>query len=358
MEFWDDDGRERDTQAKGPDARAEALVASYERAGYARVAPAILQPAEPFLDLSGEDIRKRMYLTTAPGGGEFCLRPDLTIPVSRDYLASPAAGKPAGFCYLGPVFRHRSDSRRRIPAGRHRELRPSRQGGGRRRDAVARAGGDRRLRPGRARHPHRRRRAVRRAGRRARAAAGLEAAADQGFQPQDQSGAGPRPPGARRQQCAAGISGRAGGAGRLRSEGRACAGHRPVVDRRHQRGRRPLGRRDRRPLPRTVGARRQRQAAARGARADRALPRHPGRSRRGRRRTARARRRGQHDGGAGAGARSVRKPQRLPGRARHRPEARALLDRLRARLRLLHRLRVRTDRSGAHRRSAGRRRPL
>jgi ATP phosphoribosyltransferase regulatory subunit len=97
------------TQTKGPDARAEALVASYERAGYARVAPAILQPAEPFLDLSGEDIRKRMYLTTAPGGGEFCLRPDLTIPVSRDYLASSAAGNPAGYCYLGPVFRHRTD---------------------------------------------------------------------------------------------------------------------------------------------------------------------------------------------------------------------------------------------------------
>ncbi len=97
------------TTAKVSDARAEALVASYERAGYARVSPAILQPAEPFLDLSGEDIRNRMYLTSAPGGGEFCLRPDLTIPVSRDYLASPASGQPAGFCYLGPVFRHRSD---------------------------------------------------------------------------------------------------------------------------------------------------------------------------------------------------------------------------------------------------------
>jgi ATP phosphoribosyltransferase regulatory subunit len=96
-------------EAKGADARAEALVASYERAGYAKVSPAILQPAEPFLDLSGEDIRKRMYLTTAPGGGEFCLRPDLTIPVSRDYLASSGAGRPAGFCYLGPVFRHRLD---------------------------------------------------------------------------------------------------------------------------------------------------------------------------------------------------------------------------------------------------------
>ncbi|RDV04907.1 ATP phosphoribosyltransferase regulatory subunit [Undibacter mobilis] len=91
------------------DARAEALLASYERAGYAHVSPSILQPAEPFLDLSGEDIRRRMFLTTAPGGAELCLRPDLTIPVSRDYLASTQAGKPAGYCYLGPVFRHRAE---------------------------------------------------------------------------------------------------------------------------------------------------------------------------------------------------------------------------------------------------------
>jgi ATP phosphoribosyltransferase regulatory subunit len=92
------------------DKRAEALVASFERAGYTRVAPAILQPAEPFLDLSGEDIRKRMFLTTDPHGRELCLRPDLTIPVSCDYLASPAAGKAHGFCYLGKVFRHRQNA--------------------------------------------------------------------------------------------------------------------------------------------------------------------------------------------------------------------------------------------------------
>src|SRR6201984_1458498 len=85
----------------------DALIASFERAGYARVAPAILQPAEPFLDLSGEDIRRRMLLTTDPEGRELCLRPDLTIPVSRAYLASPDAGKASGFCYLGAVFRHR-----------------------------------------------------------------------------------------------------------------------------------------------------------------------------------------------------------------------------------------------------------
>ena len=53
-----------------PDPHARALVTSYERAGYVRVSPAILQPAEPFLDLSGEDIRKRMYLTADPHGRE------------------------------------------------------------------------------------------------------------------------------------------------------------------------------------------------------------------------------------------------------------------------------------------------
>jgi len=84
----------------------DALIASFERAGYRRVAPAILQPAAPFLDLSGEDIRKRMYLTTDAQDRELCLRPDLTIPVSREYLGSSEAGRPQGFCYLGPVFRH------------------------------------------------------------------------------------------------------------------------------------------------------------------------------------------------------------------------------------------------------------
>src|ERR1700741_3452859 len=93
-----------------PDPKAQALIARFERAGYARVEPAILQPAEPFLDLSGEDIRKRMYLTLDPQGRELCLRPDLTIPVSRDYLASRQAGRPAGFCYLGPVFRYRENA--------------------------------------------------------------------------------------------------------------------------------------------------------------------------------------------------------------------------------------------------------
>jgi ATP phosphoribosyltransferase regulatory subunit len=95
------------SRATGSAAWADALLQSFADAGYQLAAPAILQPAEPFLDLSGEDIRKSLYLTTDASGEELCLRPDLTIPVARDYLASAKAGQPAGFCYLGPVFRYR-----------------------------------------------------------------------------------------------------------------------------------------------------------------------------------------------------------------------------------------------------------
>ena len=91
----------------GSAAWTDALLSSFAQAGYIRAEPAILQPAEPFLDLSGEDIRKSLYLTTDPGGEELCLRPDLTIPVACDYLRSSRAGQPAGFSYLGPVFRYR-----------------------------------------------------------------------------------------------------------------------------------------------------------------------------------------------------------------------------------------------------------
>jgi ATP phosphoribosyltransferase regulatory subunit len=107
-----------DTQAvgvTGTAARAAALLSSFIQAGYIKAEPAILQPAEPFLDLSGEDIRKSLYLTSDSGGEELCLRPDLTIPVARDYLASSKAGKPAGFCYLGPVFRYRGGRSSEFP---------------------------------------------------------------------------------------------------------------------------------------------------------------------------------------------------------------------------------------------------
>ena len=179
-------------RATGSAAWADALLLSFAQAGYVRAEPAILQPAEPFLDLSGEDIRKSLYLTTDASGEELCLRPDLTIPVARDYLASGRAGQPAGFSYLGPVFRYRG--------GRPSEfLQAGIESFGRQDRAAADAEmlalaleATSAFGVQRCRNPHRRRRAVQCADRCARSLSGLAAAADQGFQPQDQPGAGYR----------------------------------------------------------------------------------------------------------------------------------------------------------------------
>ena len=92
--------------------RANGLVDLYERAGYVRAEPAVLQPADVFLELAGEDLRRHMFLTADQSGRELCLRPDLTIPVCRAYLADGAPKRAAAFCYLGPVFRDHGDSGR------------------------------------------------------------------------------------------------------------------------------------------------------------------------------------------------------------------------------------------------------
>ena len=90
-----------------PDRGTLALHCLME-AGFERVEPPVLQPASIFLDMSGEAIRGRLYLTSDASGAELCLRPDYTIPVCRAYLASPLAGAEAQFSYLGPVFRARA----------------------------------------------------------------------------------------------------------------------------------------------------------------------------------------------------------------------------------------------------------
>lgn len=83
---------------------AEELLALYARAGYERVDPPVLQPADAFLDLYGEAMRRAMFVTADEHGRELCLRPDLTLPVCRIYLADGAA-QPRDFSYLGRVFR-------------------------------------------------------------------------------------------------------------------------------------------------------------------------------------------------------------------------------------------------------------
>lgn len=83
------------------------LVARLVRAGFHRAEVAVLQPADPFLELSGEDIRRRLFLTTDEDGAELCLRPEFTIPAALAYLKSGVVGRRVDQVFFGPVFRHR-----------------------------------------------------------------------------------------------------------------------------------------------------------------------------------------------------------------------------------------------------------
>jgi ATP phosphoribosyltransferase regulatory subunit len=87
-------------------AQATTLLDLFGRSGYEQVAPSIIQPAGIFLDQIGEQLRSRTYVFTDLAGDELCLRPDLTVPVSRLYLERhPKADQPARYCYNGPAFR-------------------------------------------------------------------------------------------------------------------------------------------------------------------------------------------------------------------------------------------------------------
>jgi ATP phosphoribosyltransferase regulatory subunit len=99
------DANPRSAQAALDEGR---LLALFARRGFARVEPPVLQPLEPFLDLSGEDLRRRIFVTAEAEGRELCLRPEYTIPVSRLHLTRSDASPSAAYSYLGPVFRFRT----------------------------------------------------------------------------------------------------------------------------------------------------------------------------------------------------------------------------------------------------------
>jgi len=83
-----------------------AIMAVFERAGFEQIAPDIIQPADIFLERSGEDIRARTFVFNDPDGNELCLRPDLTVPACRFHLSHAAQPeKEARYSYLGPAFR-------------------------------------------------------------------------------------------------------------------------------------------------------------------------------------------------------------------------------------------------------------
>lgn len=99
------------------DTQADTILEIFTASGYGYVEPEILQPADIFLDRSGEDIRTRTYVFTDPDGQELCLRPDLTVPTCRYHLEHGGGSKDvARYCYRGPAFR--------FQPGGHDDLRP------------------------------------------------------------------------------------------------------------------------------------------------------------------------------------------------------------------------------------------
>jgi ATP phosphoribosyltransferase regulatory subunit len=91
------------TQKPAIRAEAERLFAAFQAAGAVPVEADLLLPAETLLDLYGEDIRARAYVTNDPLRGEMMLRPDFTVPVVQAHMRDGA--EPARYCYLGEVFR-------------------------------------------------------------------------------------------------------------------------------------------------------------------------------------------------------------------------------------------------------------
>ncbi|WP_312411853.1 ATP phosphoribosyltransferase regulatory subunit [Shinella sp.] len=87
---------------------APDLISDLEALGTERVDTPVIQPAEPFLDMAGEDLRRRIFMTESETGKSLCLRPEFTIPVCLRHIET-ATGTPRRYAYLGEVFRQRRE---------------------------------------------------------------------------------------------------------------------------------------------------------------------------------------------------------------------------------------------------------
>ncbi|CZT34322.1 ATP phosphoribosyltransferase regulatory subunit [Rhizobium sp. 9140] len=85
---------------------APDLLAAFATRRAERVHTPVIQPADPFLDMAGEDLRRRIFLTASETGTSLCLRPEFTIPVCLRHIET-ATGTPKRYAYLGEVFRQR-----------------------------------------------------------------------------------------------------------------------------------------------------------------------------------------------------------------------------------------------------------
>ena len=84
------------------EAEIARIMAVLTRDGAVRVEPPALQPSEVLLDLYGEDIRARAFVTR-DDAGEMMLRPDFTVPIVEMHMRGGTDA--ARYAYCGPVWR-------------------------------------------------------------------------------------------------------------------------------------------------------------------------------------------------------------------------------------------------------------
>lgn len=101
------------SQRSSPAQRAAAALPRtrardyFESHGARPIDTPVLQPAAPYIDRLGEEMRRRLYIFTDPAGEALCLRPDLTIPTARAHMQDGAQGRQT-YCYEGMAFRYQS----------------------------------------------------------------------------------------------------------------------------------------------------------------------------------------------------------------------------------------------------------
>ena len=88
----------------GSELKANAIKDFFGDNHLQTVSIPILQPAEPFLDMAGEDLRRRIFMTENENGDSLCLRPEFTIPVCIKHIKTGAT-TPRRYAYIGEVFR-------------------------------------------------------------------------------------------------------------------------------------------------------------------------------------------------------------------------------------------------------------
>jgi len=80
--------------------RGADILAALGDEGFLPVEVPYLLDMEDFVRVSGEEFRRRLFVTTDPDGRQYCLRPEFTLPVCRMKAAS--GGR---FSYAGTIFR-------------------------------------------------------------------------------------------------------------------------------------------------------------------------------------------------------------------------------------------------------------